>query len=373
MSERGTEYDLTRLPEEEKKILAEAGIEVTSGKREGTFIQHNLEVVHCKVKQEGLEVLPIKEALPKYDWLKDYFWQGLSPDKDEYTKAVKEGPFNGYFIRALPGVKNLIPIQAALVIATAGFQQNVHNIVIVEEGAELHIITGCLTAPHVTRGVHLGMSEFYIKKGGKLTYTMVHRWGKDVVVRPRTSVKVEKGGQFISNYISLGEVKSVQSFPSVRLEGKGAVARLHSVLVAPLGTHLDIGGEVICAAPKSRAEIISRALTTGGEVISRGRLVGEVKEVKGHLECKGLILKKGFIHAIPELVAKTDEVELSHEAAVGKIAQEEIEYLMARGLDEEEATSVIVRGFLEADIEGLPTALQRKLDEVIEQTSKDLL
>ncbi|MCD6319527.1 MAG: SufD family Fe-S cluster assembly protein [Candidatus Desulfofervidaceae bacterium] len=371
MSER--EFNLTALPKKEKQRLAEAGIEADFTKREGTFIQEDLEVVHCKVEQEGLELLSTQEALQKHDWLKDYLWQCMSPDKDEYTKAVKEGPFNGYFIRALPGVKNLKPIQAALLIATSGFVQNVHNIIIVEEGAELHIITGCLTTPHISKGVHLGVTEVYIKKGGKLHFTMIHRWGKDVIVRPRTAVKVEEDGQFISNYITLGEVKSVQMFPVVRLKGKRAVAQLQSVLVAPPGSQLDVGGEVICGAPQARAEIISRAMTTGGQIISRGRLVGEVGGVKGHLECKGLILKNGFIHAIPELVAKTDAVELSHEAAVGKIAQEEIEYLMARGLDEEEATSVIVRGFLEADIEGLPAALQKKLDEVIEETSKDLL
>jgi len=367
------ELDLAALPEEEKSALAQAGIDTELKRREGTFIQKDLEVVHCKVKQEGLEILPIQDALQKYSWLEDYVWQSVPPDKDEYTAVVKKGPFNGYFIRALPGVKNLKPIQAALLIATPGFNQNVHNIVIVEEEAELHIITGCLTAPHVSKGVHIGVTEAYIKKGGKLHFTMIHRWGKDVIVRPRTAVEVKEDGQFISDYITLGEVKSVQMFPVVHLKGKGAVTRLQSVLVAPSGSYLDVGGEVICGAPHSRAEIISRAMTTGGQIISRGRLVGEVGEVKGHLECKGLILKNGFIHAIPELVAKTDAVELSHEAAVGKIAQEEIEYLMARGLDEEEATSVIVRGFLEADIKNLPKALQKKLDEVIEETSKDLL
>lgn len=364
---------LTALPEEEKSALAQVGIDTQPNSREGTFIQEDLDVVHCKVKQEGIEVLPTQEALQKYSWLEDYLWRIVSPDKDEYTATVKKGPFNGYFIRALAGVKSLKPIQSALVIATAGFNQNVHNIIIVEEGAELHIITGCLTAPHISEGVHIGVTEAYIKKGGKLYFTMIHRWGKDVIVRPRTAVEVKEDGQFISNYITLDEVKSVQMFPVVHLKGKGAVTQLQSVLVAPPGSYLDVGGEAILGAPHTRAQIISRAMTTGGQIISRGRLVGEVEDVKGHLECKGLILKKGFIHAIPELVAKTDAVELSHEAAVGKIAQEEIEYLMARGLDEEEATSVIVRGFLEADIEGLPAVLQKKLDEVIEETSKDLL
>ncbi len=370
---RDKQLDLETLPEDEKGLLAEVGIEVNEERREGSFLQQDLDVVHCTVKQEGLEVLPTQEALERYEWLKDYLWQQVSSDKDEYTKAVKEGPYNGYFIRALRGVRGLKPIQTALLIATPGFVQNVHNIVIVEEDAELHIVTGCLTGPHVSKGKHLGITEIYIRKGGKLRFTMVHRWGKNVVVRPRTGVLVEENGQFISHYITFGEVKSVQMFPIVHLNGSNAIAEMQSVLVAPPGASLDIGGEIVCNAPGTRAEIVSRAMTTGGKIISRGRLVGAVKGIKGHLECKGLILKRGLIHAIPELIGQTDEVELSHEAAVGKIAQEEIEYLMARGLDEEEATSMIVRGFLEADIEDLPAPLQKRLDEVIEETSKDLM
>ena len=103
-------------------------------------------------------------------------------------------------------------------------------------------------------------------------------------------------------------------------------------------------------AEDTRAEIIARAISNGGRIISRGDLIGEVTGVKAHLECRGLLLKGGLIHAIPELRGKVDGVEMSHEAAVGKIAQEEIQYLMSRGLGEDEVTSTIVRGFLSVDI-----------------------
>jgi Fe-S cluster assembly scaffold protein SufB len=141
------------------------------------------------------------------------------------------------------------------------------------------------------------------------------------------------------------------------------VARFNSIILAPHGSHVDSGNRIQLDAPDTRAEILSRTLTTGGAIINRGFIGASVAPARGHLECKGLILGRGRIHAIPELDAAVDGVELSHEAAVGKIAQEEIEYLMARGLDEDEATATIVRGFLNVDIMGLPPALKSAVDE----------
>jgi hypothetical protein len=202
---------------------------------------------------------------------------------------------------------------------------------------------------------------------------MIHDWGAKVNVRPRTMVHVEEGGVFVSNYISMKPVGSLQMFPTTRLAGRGAVARFNSVLVAGAGTKLDVGSKVILDAPHTRAEIISRAITTGGTIIARGELVGNAPEIKAHLECKGLILKKGLMHAIPELSGAIPGVEMSHEAAVGKIDQREIEYLMARGINEEEAVSTIVRGFLNVDIEGLPLQLKEKIDHIISETQEDLM
>jgi Fe-S cluster assembly scaffold protein SufB len=147
------------------------------------------------------------------------------------------------------------------------------------------------------------------------------------------------------------------------------VARFNSVILAPPGSHVDSGNRIQLDAPDTRGEILSRTLTTGGEIINRGFIGASAVPARGHLECKGLILGQGRIHAIPELDAAVDGVELSHEAAVGKIAQEEIEYLMARGLDEDEATATIVRGFLNVDIMGLPPALKAAVDEQLEVLS----
>jgi Fe-S cluster assembly scaffold protein SufB len=134
---------------------------------------------------------------------------------------------------------------------------------------------------------------------------------------------------------------------------------------------MDVGSRVILSAPGCRAEVIARAITTGGDIVSRGHLVGEAPGIKAHLECRGLILKgNGRIHAVPELEGKVPDIDMSHEAAVGKIAEEEILYLMARGLTAEEATSAIVRGFLDIDIKGLPEKLTEEIKRTITRSEE---
>jgi Fe-S cluster assembly scaffold protein SufB len=137
---------------------------------------------------------------------------------------------------------------------------------------------------------------------------------------------------------------------------------------------MDVGSRAVLSAPDCRCEMIARALTTGGEIISRGLMVGEVPGVRGHLECRGLILKgEGRIYAVPELDGRVEGVDMSHEAAVGKIARDEVEYLMARGLTEEQSVSTIVRGFMNVDIEGLPPELKAQIDRAIELSEQSLM
>ena len=353
--------------------LLDVGVDTTEHCRSGTFIQKDASVIHSKACHAGVEIMSISQARETHDWLEAYEWQNIAPDADQFTAQAKKVPHEGYFIRALPGVKVSHPIQSCLYIAKERFSQNVHNIVIAEEGSELHVITGCATAPHLVSGLHVGVSEFYVKKNARLFFTMIHDWGEKVNVRPRSNIQVEEGGVVVSNYISLRPVGSLQMFPTTSLNGRNAVARFNSVLVAAQGSHLDVGSRVILKAPGTRAEIISRGITSGGTIIARGDLIGEVAGIKAHLECKGLILNNGLMHAIPELRGYVPGVEMSHEAAVGKIDQREIEYLMARGLDEEEAISTIVRGFLNVDIEGLPANLKQKLDKTIAETQKDMM
>ncbi len=369
------EYDqaFRQFSPEERRHLLKAGVELTDEDHAGTFFQADSRVIHCQVNQEGVEILPITEARDRYPEVSEHLWRLVAVDADKYTAQAELALDNGYFIRALPGAQVAKPVETCLYIKTERFSQHVHNLVIVEPGASLHIITGCTTHPGVRSGLHIGVSEFYVRKGGSLTFTMVHNWAEDVHVRPRTGVLVEEGGRYISNYVLLKPVKTVQMYPTVTLAGEEAVTRLQSIFIAHPGCELDVGGRVLLKAPRSRAEVIARSLSTGGRCISRGHLVGEVPDVKAHLECRGLILSpRGVIYAVPELEGQAAGVDMSHEAAVGRIAQEEIEYLMARGLDEEEAVSTIVRGFLSVKIEGLPPALEEELEKAIQESGKGI-
>ena len=365
--------ELRRVDAADAEKWLDVGIDPLEKERTGPFIQKDRSVVHCRSGQPGVEMSSISQAMDDHPWLSDYLWKSVPQDADMFTRSAVAHPHEGYYIRALPGVQPAHPLQSCLYISTSGFSQNVHNLVIIEEGASLHVITGCATAPHLQSGLHVGVSEFYVKCGATLRFTMIHDWGENVSVRPRTVTRVAEGGTFISNYISLKPVGSLEMFPTTYLDGPGAVARFNSVLVAGRGSFMDVGSRVVLAAPGTRAEIISRGITSGGTIIARGDLIGKVAGVKAHLECKGLILNDGLMHAIPELQGFVPGVEMSHEAAVGKIDQREIEYLMSRGLDEDEAVSTIVRGFLNVDIEGLPAGLRKKLDAAVRDTQKDMM
>lgn len=359
--------DLNALSDEDKEQLLMAGVVADQTQRSASYLQMDHSAVHCQSSNEGVEIMDIKDALKKYDGLKDYYWTLVDKDKDEFTKATKDNLHGGYFIRVKAGAKIEDPIQSCLMLKSEHVGQNVHNLVIIEEEAEAHIITGCSVAHGTKTGAHLGISEFFVKKNASLTFTMVHNWGEDVEVRPRSAGVVEEGGKFLSNYVLLKPVKSLQMYPAITMNGPHSIARFNSVVIAPEGSHLDMGNRVVMNAPHTRCEIIARTIAAGGTIINRGHIGAHHVPSKGHLECQGLILGEGRIWAIPELDGTAEGVELSHEASVGKIAQEEIEYLMARGLDEDEATSTIVRGFLNTDIMGLPPRLQKAIDKQIEE------
>jgi Fe-S cluster assembly protein SufB len=360
----------TFLSPEDQERLHQSGIELSMVNRCGSYLQMNQDVQHATCSAEGVEVLSIADALKRYDWLADYYWKLIPKDRDEITKAVaaQKDP-RGYVIIGRKGTKNILPVQACLYLGREQIQY-VHNIIIAEEGAELHIVSGCASGRHVGKGgAHYGISEFYVQKNAKISFTMIHTWGAEIEVYPRSASVVGEGGTFLSNYVCMQPVKKVQMYPTATL-AKNAVARFSSIVIASPGSYLDVGSRAILSEEGASAELITRAITRGGTIISRGEIRGNRHGTKGHLECKGLILRDGLIHAIPEIEGTVVGTELSHEAAVGKIAQEEIEYLMARGLSEDEATATIIRGFLDVRIAGLPEVLQKQIDAAIDTAEK---
>jgi len=356
----------SEISTEDKERLSLTGINTESMEgRAGSFLLVNDHILHAGSNTDDVEILMIETALQKYDWLKNYMWKNVPADKDQYTKYVAEHPQRGYVIIAHKGAKTTFPLQSCMFLQGDSIQ-TVHNIVIAEEGSEVHLIAGCASSLKTKEGAHYGINEIYVGKNAKVTSTMIHTWGEGIEVFPRTTTTVEEGGTFLSNYVCMRPTKMVQMYPTVYLKGEGAIARFSSVIVANTGSYIDVGSRAVLQAPNTSAELTTRAITNGGTIISRGAIIAEVPKTKGHIECRGLILKDGIMHAIPEIDGRVVDVELSHEAAVGKIARDEIEYLMARGLSEDEATATIIRGFLDIKIEGLPDSLQKQIENAID-------
>jgi Fe-S cluster assembly scaffold protein SufB len=358
------------LSEKDQERLAQTGLEVELKNRSGSFFQVDQQIRQVASLEKGIEVLAISEALKKYDWLGEYYWNAVPKDKDQYTRYVAEQPEpNGFVVIARKGSRTVYPLQACLFLAKTPVQ-HVHNIIIAEEGAELHIISGCASASYTRTGSHLGVTEFYIGRDARVTSTMIHNWGEEISVFPRSASVVEENGVFLSNYVCMQPVRKIQMSPVAYLKGRNSVARFSSIVVSTPGSSMDLGSVAYLSAEGASAELLTRAITTGGNIVSRGMIDGQIRNTRGHIECKGLILRDGVIHAIPEIKGNVVDTELSHEAAVGKIARDEIEYLMSRGLSEDEATATIIRGFLDVKIAGLPDVLQKQIDAAIDAAEK---
>lgn len=253
----------------------------------------------------------------------------------------------GYLIEFKKGAKVSRPVKTCLSISKDKKVQEVHNRIVCEEGSWGEVLTGCTLGRNAKLTTHIGVTNILVKKGAKLIYTMVHSWAKDTKVLPKTRIVVEEGGEFTSNYICLSRVGNITMYPSCRLAGNNSKASFNSVIMAKEGSTFDVGAEVILEGDNSKCTVRARVVSKGGQVTNRGRMIGEGRKVNGFLECRGLVIKKGLIHAIPEIVAKREDVNLSHEASIGKIDDEVIEYLQTRGYSRDEAIDLVIKGFLD--------------------------
>jgi Fe-S cluster assembly scaffold protein SufB len=378
--ERGKIDSLESLSRHAREAAVMTGMSLKEEHRAGSYMQVDQSVVYESLNKayEGqLEVMSTTDALVKYDWLEDYFWKSVPVDQDKYTAEAALNMTHGYFIRVLPHQKPQYPVQSCLLVAENYVSQNVHNIIIVEEGAELQVITGCTLAKKDAEGIHLGISEFYVKKGGKLFFTMIHNWADNFHVRPRTWAVVEEDGAFVSNYVLLKPVKSIQAFPVAYLKGDRSSAKFNTVVYGLSDSNIDLGSRIILEGKETRGESIARTIAGDESVIySRGDLIARTKDYcLAHLDCRGILFSnRARIYAIPQLVSEGAlKAELSHEASIGPIAEEQVEYLMSRGISKEDAVSVITSGFLNLDIPYIPEFLDKNIKDVIKATAKEAL
>lgn len=177
---------LDEVPAEYRGRMLMSGIDLSEKERSGSFLQKDRNILFSRAKHLGLEVMSIEEALEKYE-LEDYSWKAVSSDVDGYTRATERNPNHGVFIRVKPHVKISFSVQACFFIAKERSTQRVHNIIIAEKDSELHLITGCAVPEKMQSAVHIDITESFVKRNAKLSFTMIHNWTGGVGARPRTA------------------------------------------------------------------------------------------------------------------------------------------------------------------------------------------
>jgi len=381
VTERQRVESLESLEKQMRETALMSGFTIDESQRSGSYFQLDRSAIYEKVSKAfggTIEIMSTEDALRRYpqEMVEKYWWRVVAPDKDKYTALVALHQTEGYFIRIKAGHKVDKPIQACLFISESDVSQNLHNVIIVEDGAEANVITGCNISTSVKQGLHAGISEFYVGKSAKLTFTMVHNWAEDFSVRPRTGVVADDDGTYINNYILLRPVRSIQAFPVCRLEGARSRGVFNTIVMGLKDSHIDLGTETQLIGEGSRSEAIARTVSRDRSVVySRGRLIGKTDACKAHLDCRGIVQSPESTQwAIPDLASEgAPGAELSHEAAISPIAAEEVYYLMSRGMAKDEAVSMITRGFLDLEIPGLPAALRKQIDAAIEETSREAM
>ncbi|MEM4656446.1 MAG: SufD family Fe-S cluster assembly protein [Acidilobaceae archaeon] len=246
-----------------------------------------------------------------------------------------------------------------------------HNVVYVDDGAEAHVVTGC-TIPHgVKGGLHVGISEFYVGRDARLTFSMIHSWAEGLHVRPRTAAKVAEGGEYVSYYMIYSPVSSIQLFPRTILD-MGAKPYAASVIAGRAQGNYDIGTKAQLEGTGSSAELVSRVVAfEDSKIYARGYIEGLAPESRGHIECLGLLASPNAeISSIPIVTSRNPQSILSHEAAIGIIAREELEYLESKGFTEDEAKSIIIRGFMNIEAPGLPDMVKAQVKRLIDHIAR---
>ncbi|GAB4145386.1 MAG: SufD family Fe-S cluster assembly protein [Patescibacteria group bacterium] len=325
------------------------------------FIQVNGQVTLVDNSIPGVEIMPLSQGLEECQEIREAFGSVFN----YLEKPFPQKPVGGYLIwvKAEAQVEN--PIQTCFYLTENGFAQFPHNLILVEQGASVQVVNMCSDQACGAGGVHSGCTELVVRKGGRLNYTMVHSWNPEIVVRPMTGAMVEEDGQLQSSFISFKPTKSVKMNPTTVLKGARSRALSRSVIFSADKSSQDVGSRIILEGEQSQGEISSHTVCATGEVTTRGYLEARGKDVKGHLECHGLILNSGAkIHSIPELLSNQNESELSHEASIGRLNPEQIEYLQSRGLSYTQALNLLLRSFLSTTEIQLPASFAAEIEQM---------
>lgn len=354
-------FDRLGIPEAEQKYLA------------GVTAQYESEVVY-KSLEEDLEKMGIiftdtDTALKEHeDIFKEYFGK-LVPASDNKFAALNTAVWSGgSFIYVPPGVEAKAPLQAYFRINIENMGQFERTLIIVDEGASVHYVEGCTAPIYSTDSLHAAVVEIFVKRNATCRYTTIQNWSKNVYNLVTKRATVEEGGTMEWIDGNMGS-KLTMKYPSIILRGEGAKGVTISVALAGEGQHQDAGAKMYHLAPNTSSSIVSKSISKdGGKVTYRG-IVHFGKKADGaraNIECDTLILDDlSTSDTLPYNEINNDNISLEHEARVSKVSEEQLFYLMSRGLSEQEATDMIVMGFIEPFTRELPMEYAVEMNRLI--------
>jgi len=354
-------FDRLGIPEAEQKYLA------------GVSAQYESEVVYQSLEKDleelGIIFSDTDSALQEHEELfKEYFGKVI-PASDNKFSALNTAVWSGgSFIYVPKGVEATAPLQAYFRINSENMGQFERTLIIVDEGASVHYVEGCTAPVYTTNSLHSAVVEIFVKKDGYCRYTTIQNWANNVynLVTKRATVEANGTMEWIDG--NMGS-KLTMKYPSVLLRGEGARGVTISIALAGKGQHQDAGAKMHHLAPNTSSSIVSKSISKDGGKVSYRGLVHFGRKADGaraNIECDTLILDdESFSDTIPYNEIYNDNISLEHEAKVSKVSEEQLFYLMSRGLEEQEATDMIVMGFIEPFTRELPMEYAVEMNRLI--------
>ncbi len=356
-------FDRLGIPEAEKKSLAGAGSQYDS----------QMAYHHLKVQWEKLGVIftNFDTAIQTYpDLVKEYFMTRCVPINDHTFAALHAAVFSGgTFIYIPKGVKVTLPLQAYFRMNAPGTGQFEHTLIIADEGSDVSYVEGCSAPQYSVNNLHAGCVEIYVKAGARVRYTSIENWSKNTYNLNTKRAIVEKDGVIEWVNGNLGS-HTTMLYPSAVLIGQGAKADFIGIAFAGAGQNQDTGSKAIHLAPYTSSTIVGKSISKDGGICTyRGLLKVNpgAHHVKSSVVCDALILdEQSASNTIPYMDVREQQVDIGHEARVGRISAEQLFYVRSRGLSEAQATQLVVAGFIEPVVKQLPLEYAVELNRLIE-------
>ncbi len=354
-------FEKLGIPEMEQKYLAGSVAQYDS---EGVY--HNLRKVW---EDKGVLFMDLDSAVQKYpDLVKEYMCKAVPPSDNKFAALNGAVWSGGSFLYVPPNVQIDMPLQTYFRMNGEATGQFEHTIVVADEGSKVHYIEGCTAPRYDSNSLHSAIVEIYVKKNAKAKYTSVQNWSKSVYNMPTKRAWVDENGQMEWVGGSLGS-KITMLYPSSYLRGPHASAHNLNISLAGPGTIKDTGAKALHLAPYTSSKIVAKSISIDdGKAIYRGLLRMNKGAVysKSHVQCDALLINdnsQSFTYPHDEIYEPT--ASFGHEATVGKIGTDELTYLRSRGLSEEEASSMIVLGFLDDVMREIPMEFALEMNRLI--------